>query len=561
MYWSIFQLLIQLLWQILELPQHEAVWSETCLTLRVLVTTIDAQWEGMGDVDQESSKATCALDPMPTSLIKEVLPHLASYITKIVNMAFSTGTFPSKLKSAIVIPLIKKPNLNCEILKNYRPVSNLPFLSKVIEKVIASRLLEHIKENNLLDTLQSAYKKAHSTETALLRVQNDILSSIGQKRGSFLILLDLSAAFDTVDHDLLLSFLENHAGLAGSALSLFKTYLCGRSQCVSVNGVISEFCQLAFGVPQGSVLGPLVFCTYTLPLGAILRHHKLNYHIYADDTQVYCSTDLSNPQEELSRITACVSDIRTWMVWNKLKINDDKTEFLILYSSYKEFTTDLEFEIGQTKIKPSKTCRNLGVMFDSHMKMESQIQSIRKTVNFHLRSINSVRNSLTNEATVLLVHALITWRLDYCNSLLQGLPDKLINRLQRLQNIAARVITRCSKFDHITPVLYELHWLPVKMRIRFKLLLLMYRCVQQTAPAYLCELIQPKKKSKYGIRSYSLDHLHVPDSGSKSYGDRAFCVSGPTEWNKLSLEIRQAKSVDLFKTELKTLLFKEYYGM
>ena len=177
-------------------------------------------------------------------------------------------------------------------------MSNLPFLSKVIEKVIASRLLEHMKENNLLDTLQSAYKKAHSTETALLRVQNDILSSIGQKKGSFLILLDLSAAFDTVDHDLLLSFLENHAGLAGSALSLFKTYLCGRSQCVSVNGVMSEYCQLAFGVPQGSVLGPLVFCTYTLPLGAILRHHKLNCHIYTDDTQVYYSTDLSNPQEE-----------------------------------------------------------------------------------------------------------------------------------------------------------------------------------------------------------------------------------------------------------------------
>ena len=150
-------------------------------------------------------------------------------------------------------------------------------------------------------------------------------------------------------------------------------------------------------------------------------------------------------------------------------------------------------------------------MFDSHMKMESQIQSICKSVNFHLRSINSVRNSLTSEATVLLVHAIITSRFDYCNSLLQGLPDKLINRLQRLQNIAARVVTCCSKFEHITPVLFELHWLQVRMRIRFKLLLLMYRCVQQTAPTYLCELIHPKEKSEYGIRSCSLDHLHVLD--------------------------------------------------
>ena len=122
-------------------------------------TLAPASVKEVTDIIKESSKATCALDPMPTSLVKEVLPQLASYITKIVNMAFSTGTFLSKLKSAIVIPLIKKPNLNCEILKNYRPVSNLPFLSKVIEKVIASRLLEHMKENNLLDTLQSAYKK------------------------------------------------------------------------------------------------------------------------------------------------------------------------------------------------------------------------------------------------------------------------------------------------------------------------------------------------------------------------------------------------------------------
>ena len=522
-------------------------------------TMIPASVEEVTKIIKESSKATCMLDPMPTALVKEIVTHLALYITNIVNMALSTGIFPSKLKSVIVLPLLKKQNLDSESFKNYRPVSNLPFLSKVIEKVMACRLLEHMKENHLLDTLQSAYKKAHSTETALLRVQNDILTSIDQKRGTFLILLDLSADFDTVDHDLLLSFLENNIGLTGSVLSLFQTYLSGRSQCVSVNGVMSEFCHLAFGVPQGSVLGPLIFCTYLLPLGSILQHHKLDYHIYADDTQVYCSTDLLNPQDDLKRITACVSDIRTWMIQNKLKINDDKTEFLILHSSYKEFTANLNFEISQTLVNPSDTCGNLGVIFDSHMKMENQIQSICRSVNFHLRSINSVHDSLTDDATVLLVHALITSKLDYCNSLLHGLPDKLIHHLQRLQNIAARTVSRTSKFEHITPVMYELHWLPVKMRIRFKLLLLVYQCVQQTAPTYLCELLHEKKKSKYGIRSYELEHLHIPDSETKTYGDRAFCFSGPREWNKLSLEIRQSKSVEVFKTKLKTLLFKEYY--
>ena len=190
------------------------------------------------------------------------------------------------------------------------------------------------------------------------------------------------------------------------------------------------------------------------------------------------------------------------------------------------------------------------------MKMENQIRSICQSVNFHLRSINLVRDSLTDEATVMLVHALITSKLDYCNSLLHGLPDKLINRLQRLQNIAARIVSRTSKFKHITPVMYELHWLLVEMRIRFKLLLLVYQCAQQTAPTYLCELLHEKKKSKYGICSYELDHLHIPDSGTKTYGDSAFYFSGPRKWNKLSLEIRQSKSVEVFKTKLKTLLLR-----
>ena len=197
---------------------------------------------------------------------------------------------------------------------------------------MACHLLEHLKENDLLDTLQFAYKKAHSTETAFLRAQNDILTWIDQKK-RLRILLDLSAAFDMVDHDLPLPFLENNLGLTGSALSLFWMYLSGRLQCVSIiNGVMSEFCYLAFGVPQGSVLGLLMFCTYLLPLGSVLQHHKLKYHIYADDTQIYCSSDLLKPQEDLMRITACVSAIRTWRILNKLKINDDNTEFLILHS-------------------------------------------------------------------------------------------------------------------------------------------------------------------------------------------------------------------------------------
>lgn len=190
-------------------------------------------------------------------------------------------------------------------------MSNLAFLSKVIEKVVASRLLDHMEANNLLDPMQSAYRKGHSTETALLRVHDDIVSAVDKGHGVCLVLLDLSAAFDTVDHTILLTFLEEHMGLTGPALGLFRSYLSGRSQSVSIDGIRSELSELVYGVPQGSVLGPLEFCIYTLPLGAILRHYNILYHIYADDTQLYCSIDVRSFDDVLGMISNCISDIRS----------------------------------------------------------------------------------------------------------------------------------------------------------------------------------------------------------------------------------------------------------
>ena len=347
-----------------------------------------------------------------------------------------------------------------------------------------------MKENDLLDPMQSAYRKGHSTETALLRVHNDIVSAVDKGHGVCLILLDLSAAFDTVDHTILLTFLEEHIGLSGPPLELFKSYLTGRTQCVSIEDIMSELSKLMFGVPQGSVLGPVAFCIYTLPLGAILRHYDIKYHIYADDTQIYRSFDLKNPESDLSRISACISDIRTWMIRNKLKVKDDKTEFLIMRSQRINITEEPELKIGQALIAPSESCRNLGVMFDCRMSMEKQISNICRAAFFHLRNIGAIRGSLPDFAAAQLVHALVTSRLDYCNSLLIGLPTCKIKRLQHVQNVAARIVARHPKAQsiHITPILHELHWLPVEKRILFKVLLLVFRCVNSLAPAYLCDL-------------------------------------------------------------------------
>ena len=417
-----------------------------------------------------------------------------------------------------------------------------------------------MSDNNLHDDLQSAYKAFHSTETALLKVQSDILAALDKKSGVFLAMIDLSAAFDTVDHSILLEFLKDTIGVDGSAWNWFESYLSGRTQHVSIDNVLSDASELLYGVPQGSVMGPFKFCVYTLPLGAIIRYHGLQYSIYADDTQVYLSFDLKDADNALQKLNACLSDIRSWMIKNKLKINDDKTEFLIIASphSHKQLSDDHHLTVGNSSIAPSSSAKNLGVIFDDKMNMEKQVSNICKSANFQLRNIGAIRNCLNDKAASQLVHSLITSRLDYCNSLLGGISDTQIERLQRVQNNAARIVAKLKKYDHISPTLQSLHWLPVKYRIEFKTLLLTYRILNDSAPSYLKNLISPYQPSR-PLRSGDKLLLSVPRSKTKSYGDRCFSFRAPKTWNDLPLEIRSSQSIDTFKSSVKTHLFRKAY--
>ncbi len=508
----------------------------------------------------ESAPKSCSLDPIPTTLLKECTDILLPVITKIVNLSLSTATMPADFKEAILKPLLKKLILDPEVLKNFRPVSNLTFISKLIEKVVAVRMTDYMTVNNLQEKMQSAYRCFHSTETALLRVHSDILCALDNKCAVALVLLDLSAAFDTIDHTVLLSRLKNRFGIRGNALAWIKSYLTDRSQKVGIQGTTSTSRKLTCGVPQGSVLGPLLFTAYMTPLGDIIRQFGLKFQIYADDSQLY---NVFLPTEDginaaKSDLEACIKAIRQWMADNFLQLNDDKTEFLVICSRYQQRPQFGSLQIGSTEVSESVCARNIGVIFDNSMLQTQHVNKVTSLSFLQIRNLGHIRKYLDTKTAEILVHAFITSRLDYCNALLYGLPLSLIQKLQHVQNTAARIITRTSKFEHITPVLRALHWLPVEQRIIFKLMLVTYKSLHGQAPEYISELLTEHKPTR-SLRSSDQGLLTVPRTNMVTYGDRAFANVAPVLWNSLPSSVREQSTVNSFKVHLKSHLFTNYF--
>lgn len=461
---------------------------------------------------------TCPLDPIPSSLLKDCLDPLLPTITRAVNTSLSLGEMPQELKVARVVPLLKKSGLDTEELKHYRPISNLKFLFKTVEKVASSQLNAYLDKNKLHAPMQSAYRKHHSTETAMLRIQNDLLCAVDHHKEAVLILLDFSAAFDLIDHDILLQRLRQRYGIKHTALKWFSPYLKGRTQCIDVCGVTSDEFHLDEGVPQGSVMGPLIFTMYTAPMGEIISSYNLDFMFYADDTQLYLVLDSSNRSESISKVEMCASDVKTWAVNNNLMLNDSKTEVIHVTSRFVNTTPLSALNIGNAAIKPSAEARNLGVIIDSQHGMKEHVKSVIRSASFAVYKIGQICKYLDSRSTERLVHAFVTSRLDCCNSLLFGLPKYEIAKFQRIQNSAARLVFRAKYRDHMRPVLYDLHWLPIEQRIVYKVLLIAFKVLHDLAPSYLKDLLSKYQPSR-SLRSSSHNLLNVPPKcNTKFYG-------------------------------------------
>jgi hypothetical protein len=373
---------------------------------------------------------------------------------------------------------------------------------------------------------------------------------------SALILLDLSAAFDTVDHSILIHRLSSYFGITGSSLDLITSFLSDRTQSVVIGSHSSDPRSIAYGVPQGSVLGPLLFSLYTTPVSHFLQNSCLSHHLYADDTQLYISFSADNSNEAFTTLSATLEDVHLWLGRNKLCLNPSKTEFLLIGNKYQRDKITLNFlTFSNTTVPVSNSARNLGFIFDSSLSHSNHISAISKSSFFCIRQLRQVRSSLDFNSVVILANSLVSSKLDFCNSLFFGLPAKSIDRLQRIQNALVRaVFPDLRKSDHISPYLRKLHWLPIEQRINYKIAVLTFKTLQYQIPSYLFDLLTPTSSRSLNLRSSTQALLSVPRIDS-SAGRRSFSYSAPSVWNSLPLNIRLCPSLPVFCSRLKTHLF------
>ena len=516
-------------------------------------------FESCAEVDMRkiiagSPSKSCDLDPIPTFLVKDYLDTLLPFITRLCNTSIREACLPEFQKRAIITPVIKKAGSDVGDVKNYRPISGLTFLSKVIEKVVAKQLVAYLASNALLPRFQSGFRHGHSTETAILRMLSDIYAAIDHGRIVLLALLDVSASFDTVDHNILLERLSTSFGVKGRALDWIRSFLSSRSQSVCLGNSSSPSSSIRYGLPQGSILGPLLYIIYTADVERVVRLFGFAVQLYADDTQLYGNCLPGDAGDLSVRVLEVIDAMESWMSSNRLRLNADKTQFIWFGTRQQLAKRDLA---SLASISPSliscDSVRNLGVLLDCELMMDAHIKQLCRSCFYQLRRLRVIRHCLSRASLTTLACTFICNRIDYCNGVLCGVTAGRLDRLQSVLHAAARLILNISKFSHISSAIRdELHWLPVQCRSQYKIGTLVRNCIFGSSPLYLQELCLPvaSASGRQHLRSAGRGDLLVPLFRTVNYGLRGFSISGPRLWNTLPQDIRQSVgNLELFKKQ------------
>ena len=486
---------------------------------------------------------------IPCTFLKMLNQPISPLLVILINESFLTGIFPDKLKIAKVIAIHKKGATDDP--SNYRPISLLSVFSKIFEKIMHKRLYNFLEVNDILQPLQFGFRKKHSTQHTLISMTETIRKTVDNGNFGCGIFIDLKKAFDTLNHSILLRKLE-HYGIRGIPLQWFHSYLSNRKQYVSVNGFSSDELNIIHGVPQGSVLGPLLFLIFINDLPNISKH--LTFYLFADDTNIYYeSSNLLHIQEIVNRE---LRRVRKWLEANRLALNIDKTNFVIFHSQQRKIADQIVLRIGRKKINQETCVKFLDVLLDSNLSWKSHLTELSKKLARTAGLFYKIRHYAPMDTLILLYYGLFESFLSYGVSVWGSTYPMYTDPIFILQERILKIITFNKGTVSSAPLFDSLQILKLSDLFKLQVTSFVYECLNSLAPIYFREYFTSIQSiHSIGTRQSKKGDLYALRCNTTQYGLRSIHYSGVRIWNSLPVEIRNSQSLPNFKKKNESLHF------